>query len=131
MFVSYTAINKTETVISHHRTGNYSFHAFLFNKPTNSECPMAHQGSNKKNKHRALSLPKEVPLFLFCLEVRCRMCGACCMFGNQEEMGREARIECGQLGVGPASLSGQPFGSAPLFSLLAGLGYSVSALKEP
>lgn len=47
------------------------------------------------------------------------------MFGNQEEMGREARIECGQLGVGPASLSGQPCNSAPLFSLLAGLGHSV------
>lgn len=67
--VSYTAINKTEMVISHHRTGNYSSHAFLFNKRTNSECPMTHQDSNKKNKHRAFSLPKEVSLFLFFLFV--------------------------------------------------------------
>ena len=33
------SLNKTETVISHHRTGNYSFHAFLFNKRTNSKRP--------------------------------------------------------------------------------------------
>lgn len=65
--VSYTALNKTETVISHHRTGNYSFHAFLFNKHMNSECPVAHQDSNKKNKHRAISLPEEMSLFFFFL----------------------------------------------------------------
>lgn len=68
--------------------------------------PVAHQDSNKKNKHRAISLPEEVSLFPFCLEVRGRMCGVCCVFGNQDMMGREFRTECGQRGWGQL-LSGQ------------------------
>lgn len=45
-------------------------------------------------------------------------------------MGREVRIECGQLGWGQL-LSGQSRSSTPLFFLLAGLGHYVSVSGSP
>lgn len=110
-------------VISHHRAGNYSFHAFLFNKCTNSKSPLDHQDSNKKNKHWALSLTKKC----LGLQTRFRICTECCTFGSQGKLGRELRTKCGQPGWGEQT-SGQSHSSAHLFSLLAGLGHYVSAL---
>lgn len=118
------SLNKTETVISHHRTGNYSFHAFLFNKPTNSKRPwLTRIPIRRTNIGRALSLMKKC----LCLQIRFRIRAERCLCGSQEEMGREVRTERGQPGWVQLT-SGQSHRSAFLFSLLAGLSHYVSAL---